>query len=207
MITPSCLFKKVELKASFKNQSENQTQNKHTDISDYTAVRNIIYLSVTTEVESLQSHEGKELNSYDRNHILSYPGFWGHAGPIWFCQPRSASSHTDIFLQELDSNPEFTFLFHFIIYGQTANCCVFFFPQICQSIGQSSFQGNSPQHSKQISEWEVIISHQTQLPANWCQMLAGVTLPVSLYTQRWQTASQLFEGLFLFWKSSWTETR
>lgn len=67
------------------------------------------------------------------------------------------------------------------------------------SIGQSSFQGNSPQCSKQISEWEVITSHQTPLPANCWQRVA---LPVSLYSQLWQTASQLFGGLFLFWKSS-----
>lgn len=47
IITPSCqyyLFKKVHLKALFKKQSGNQTQIKKTDIFDYTAIRNRIYL-------------------------------------------------------------------------------------------------------------------------------------------------------------------
>lgn len=100
-------------------------------------------------------------------------------------------------------NLHFCFTSSFILKLPT----VAYFFKICQSTGQSRSEGNSRRCSKQISEWEVIISHQTTLPANCCQMLAGVALPVSSYTQPWQTASELFGSLPLFWNSAWTGKR
>lgn len=79
--------------------------------------------------------------------------------------------------------------------------------KICQRVGRSTSLGNSPRCSKQTSEWEVIICHQTPLPVNCCQMLVGAPLPVSLYTRLWQEARQLFGGLPLFKKSAWTGRR
>lgn len=117
-----------------------------------------------------------------RNHVLSHPGFWGHAGPVRLCQPPSANSHTQMaVILDLHFCVTSVFIFKFAKALDRAG------PQETLPSVQSRFQsGRLSSATKQC-----------------CQRAAAKCSD----TQLWQPARQLFGSLPLFWKSTTTGKR